>query len=990
MTTDPIWLPWQGALPPRAHLTTDAPVTSLDGDWAFRWLPSPSRATLGFEAPDFDDAAWDQLAVPSCWQMVDPAGAAPYGRPAYTNVLYPIPVPAAGGQPFVPDDNPTGEYRRRFTVPAAHDGMRTWLRFEGVDSKFWVWVNGTEIGWSKGSRLTTEFDITDALVEGENTLAVRVQQWSEATFLEDQDMWWMSGIYRSVSLLGRPQYGVDDVFVHADYDHNSGSGELRVDVTRGGEPVLARVSVPELALHDVAANQTHHLASVQPWTAETPRLYDLTVATDSEQVSLRIGFRRVWIDGDRIMVNGRNISLRGVNRHEWHPERGRTMDDETMLRDVLLMKQHNINAVRTSHYPPDARFLDLCDEYGLWVMLECDLETHGFQLGGWEANPPADERWTPQLVNRMQRTVERDKNHASIISWSLGNESDTGAGLATMAEWTRRRDPDRFIHYEGDRAVEYTDVLSQMYTSIPTTEIIGSRAPLTDEARSTMWRSQDEFTPRQYSVPFVLCEYGHAMGNGPGELADYQNLFDTLEPLNGGFIWEWIDHGVATGGQVGRRGSDEGADYYYGGDFGEELHDGNFIADGLLLPDRTPSPGLLEFKGVIAPFKIAIGPEGISVTSMLSFADSSSHRFAWSLSEDGEVVAEGALEVPVVEAEQTVSVALPELPEGQGGERWLTVTASLSVDTPWAEAGHEVAVGQGQLDAGRPVAVGEGEAVAVASDADGHTLGGARFDRSGRLVELFGTAVSGPELDLFRAPTDNDRLGWAPGRETHLGTLWKKAGLDRLHFTTESVEADGETLTVVTRTAPAALELAYRTTFTWRGVGDALLVDVETVPEGDWPLVMPRVGLRWSVPSEWERLTWFGLGPGESYRDSTAAVQIGRWSAGVDELQTRYTRPQSNGNRSQVRWAEVSSTGGQGVRITAERPFDISLKPWTEKAIAAAAHPSEIERDEVNWLHVDLAQASIGSAACGPFPLPKYWLRPEPMRLSLRIDPIAS
>ena len=531
--------------------------------------------------------------MPSHWQLHG------YGAPAYTNVVYPFPVEA----PHVPDENPTGDYLRRFDVPGEWAGTDVVLRFEGVDSSLRAWLNGVELGVSMGSRLPAEFDVGPHLRAGEeNVLAVRVQQWSEGSYLEDQDMWWMSGIFRSVTLLARPVGALDDVFVHAGYDHTTGRGTLRVDTD-----VPARVTVPELGI-DVASGESVELP-VEPWSAELPRLYDAEVASAGERVRLRIGFRTVVVEDGLLKVNGRRILFRGVNRHEFDPDHGRAVPEEVMRRDVLLMKEHNINAVRTAHYPPHPRFLELCDELGLYVIDECDLETHGFFVLGWRGNPSDDPRWEEAMVDRMRRTVERDKNHASIVVWSLGNESGSGSNLSAMAAWARGRDPSRPLHYEHDWSCRDVDVYSRMYAPHEEVDAIGrgEEEPLEDAALDA----------RRRGLPFILCEYAHAMGNGPGGLWEYQELFERYPRCQGGFVWEWIDHGLR------QRLPDGTERFAYGGDFGEPLHDGPFVADGLLFPDRTPSPGLIEFKKVIEPVRITgeASAGRLSVANLHAFRD---------------------------------------------------------------------------------------------------------------------------------------------------------------------------------------------------------------------------------------------------------------------------------------------------------------------------------------------------------------------------------
>lgn len=498
--------PGTGSLPPRAWYTqSDAAALSLNGSWRFRLSPSADAADDSFASDGYDSGAWDTVTVPGHWVLQG------HGAPLYTNVVYPFPV----DPPRVPTENPTGDHLRTFDLPDdwPTTGGGT-LRFDGVESCARVWLNGTELGEFKGSRLPHEFTVGRLLKPSGNVLAVRVHQWSSGSYLEDQDQWWLPGIFRDVTLLHRPEGCALDFFTHASYDHRAGTGTLRV-----ASDVAGRVTVPELGV-DVATGESVTVA-VEPWTAETPRLYDGVLATAGERVPLRIGFRTVAVEDGVIKVNGRRILFRGVNRHEFHPETGRALDLDTMLTDVRLMKQHNINAVRTSHYPPHPAFLDLCDELGLWVIDECDLETHGFTEQGWRDNPVDDDRWTPALLDRAARMVERDKNHASVIIWSLGNECGTGRGLTAMARWIRARDDGRLIHYEGDRTCADTDMYSRMYADHAEVERIGRRED-TDGPRS------------RRQLPFILCEYGHAMGNGPGGLSEYQELFDAHERNQGG------------------------------------------------------------------------------------------------------------------------------------------------------------------------------------------------------------------------------------------------------------------------------------------------------------------------------------------------------------------------------------------------------------------------------------------------------------------------
>jgi len=971
--------PGANRLAPRARLVSSAAQVSLDGDWKFRLGTGLADLTEGFEAADFDDTGWDTLAVPSCWQMVGRPDVPKYGNPAYTNVNFPFPL----DPPYVPDQNPTGEYRRTFSVPDGVPAGRWLIRFDGVDSSFALWCNGVLVGNGTGSRLPTEFDLTRLIRPGTNTIAVRVHQWSAASYLEDQDMWWVSGIFRAVTLLHRPDGGIDDVFVHADFDHERGVGILRVE-----GPAGATLTVPELGLSDVDPAGPHEV-TVDPWTAETPRLYDATLSNAAESVELRIGFRTVTIDGDVLLVNGAPIVFSGVNRHEWDPVTGRALSDEVILADILIMKQHNINAVRTSHYAPDPRFLDLCDRYGLWVIDECDLETHGFGPNGWRRNPSDEPEWGPALLDRMQRMVERDKNHASIIGWSLGNESHTGSNLAAMSRWAKDRDPSRFIHYEGNAECDYVDVYSRMYASVDYLDQVGrhAEAPTDDPAHDAHRRS----------IPFVLCEYAHAMGNGPGGFTEYQQLFEAYPRLIGGFVWEWIDHGVIA------RDPLSGKQFYgYGGDFGEPIHDGNFIADGLLLPDRTPSPGLLEFKKVIEPVRIAIDATAgtAAIRSMYAFADTAHLGFRWVAEDDGVEVASGVADLPVVAAGQRAEMALPSVDHDlAGAERWLRIEAVLAKDTAWARAGHLVAWGEAQVGgtpasrtrSGIPAQTSDRAADAGAgagAQATGWlpgpvTIGDAEFGRDGALFSLFGQPVS-LRPDFWRATTDNDELshggGGDPGAPKGEARAWHNLGLHRLEHRLAAVSQVGDGLQMVIRSGGAATDQMVDTTLAWapvdQGGRPGLSLTVRFALVGPRTFALPRLGLRLGLPADWDRLSWFGLGPQESYADSDAGVWTSAFSSSILELQTSYTRPQENGQRSAVRSATVGG-GSDGLTISARPAVNLTYRPWTTEALDAAKHPCDLVEDpDHNWLQLDWAQHGVGSGACGPGVLPQHRLDP--------------
>ncbi|MET8410891.1 glycoside hydrolase family 2 TIM barrel-domain containing protein [Streptomyces sp. NPDC005195] len=924
------------ALPPRArYASSDAMSLSLNGSWRFRLSPTADAHDDSFAAEGYDAGDWARVAVPGHWVLQG------HGAPIYTNHRYPFPV----DPPHVPTENPTGDHLHTFDLPSEWpaDGGAV-LRFDGVESCARVWLNGTDVGEFKGSRLPHELAVGPLLKPTGNVLAVRVHQWSAGSYLEDQDQWWLPGVFRDVTLLHRPADGVLDFFVHASYDHAAGAGTLRVD-----SDVDGRVTVPALGID--AATGESVTVPVQPWTAETPRLYDGVLATAGERVPLRIGFRTVALEDGRIRVNGRAILFKGVNRHEWHPERGRALDLETMRADVLLMKRHNVNAVRTSHYPPHPAFLDLCDELGLWVIDECDLETHGFVAQAWRGNPVDDDRWTPALLDRAARMVERDKNHPCVVVWSLGNEAGTGRGLTAMAEWIRGRDRSRLIHYEGDHDCRDTDMYSLMYTVHDEVERIG--------------RGLDGGPPERRGLPFILCEYGHAMGNGPGGLADYQRLFTSHDRVQGGFVWEWIDHGV----------KDERYGFAYGGDFGEELHDGNFVCDGLVFPDRTPSPGLAEYKKVIEPVLIDVrAADGtVRISNAHDFADLAALAFTWSFQADGETVGTGPLAVPALAAGESAVVKLPERPAGCGGgaETGWTVRALLAADTAWGPKDHEVAWAQVPLAGRAPIAMTAGERPVRGDGVI--TLGPAAFDaRTGALRSVGGVGVTGLRLDVWRAPTDNDD-GAAWQADPRLGPLWRKLGLHRMRHRLEAVEAGDDALTVRTRVAPAATDVALRTAYRWTSDGTGLRLTVSVAPEGGWTLPLPRLGVRLGLAGTADRVRWFGGGPGEGYPDTKSASVVARWESTVDELQTPYVRPQENGARPDVRWAEIG-----GLRVDGEPEFWFTARRWTSERLDAAGHLTDLSAGDTVWVNLDHGQQGIGSQSCGPGVLPPYQLRAAP------------
>ena len=1010
----------------------------LDGLWKFRWDPAPVSAPVDFFETGFDDSGWDAIEVPSCWQMKG------YGRPQYTNVQYPFPV----DPPRVPSENPTGTYRTDFTLPEDWRTRRTVVRFDGVDSCFCLWVNGRPAGMSKGSRLPAEFDVTGLVHEGRNAIAVQVLQWSDGSYIEDQDMWWLSGIFRSVRVISVPWVSVGDFAASTAFDHAYRDADLTLDVKvdsaregrfegsirlelfdENGSPIAAspvQSTVRADGEGSHIARLSAHVTAPSPWSAESPVLFTFVLSLmDSaghvvDSAASRIGFRTVEISEGNIRVNGKRIMFKGVNRHEHHPDFGRSVPWDAMVRDVQLMKQHNINAVRTSHYPDDPRFYDLCDEYGLYVIDEADLECHGMEHVGDVSRLSSDPAWEAAYVDRVVRMVERDKNHPCVILWSLGNESGFGRNHAAMAAAARALDPRRPIHYEGDGDAAVSDVMSQMYT--PVDGVI--------EAGKGRAVKRDGSPVAAKGKPFILCEYAHAMGNGPGGLKEYWEAFYSSPVLQGGFVWEWLDHGI-------RRRLPDGREYFaYGGDFGDDPHDGNFVIDGLLFPDRTPSPGLIEYKKAIEPVVVRardLAHGRFSLTNRFDFLDLSHLALAWDIEAEGKMIASGRANVPIVAAgaseELIVPYRLPRAPE-PGVEYWLNIRFLLAASTAWAPAGHELAWAQFELplqsaadSTGAPgAAVASG--TAAAPGATGPGAAGRRtrapqnvlqLNRRGPVLEVTGTNFKldfdiargrmgamdyrgkrivelGPRLTFWRATTDNDRALWGPSRDAR---EWMASGLHRLQHRIDDVQWEmlgGGTarVSVRSRIAPPVLgfgfDVEYQYIIDGRG---GIRLEVTGRPQGKFPATLPRIGLQLHLQVSQDRVEWFGLGPHESYPDSRMSARVGRYVRELAELETPYVFPQENGNRSDVRWVTLTDPAGTGLLVKGRPHVNFSAHRNTPEEYEAARHTVDLRpRDEI-ILILDHRQNGLGTASCGPGVLPRYVLEPAELSFSVDMCPVS-
>ena len=966
----------------------------LNGQWQFSYWPKPSAVPSGIECADFA-GTWDEIAVPGNWQRQG------YGRPQYTNVAYPYPV----DPPFVPDDNPVGVYKHTFTLPETWSSKQVFLHFEGVDSAFHVWVNGADAGYSQGSHVPSEFNITALLTPGHNTLMVQVYQWSDGSYLEDQDQWRLSGIFRDVSLIARPPVYVRDTRLRTTFGASLSDANLEI-VTKvrslgeaGGENTLSAVLLDafgaEVASETVGTAMpvpgeetvlTAKMAVENPklWSAEEPNLYTLLLtlfSASGERLTVErfaVGFRDIKIKDGQMLLNGAPITLCGVNRHDTHPDLGHVTPRAHMLRDIVLMKQHNINCVRTSHYPNDPYWLELCDEYGLYVIDEADLETHGFgEQGGDWSELSKNPDWKGAFVDRAVRLVERDKNHPSILIWSLGNESGYGPNHHAMADAIRALDP-RPIHYESAYETEdYAglDMVSHMYTDVPTLIVEGQK---TDDPR-----------------PFFLCEYAHAMGNGPGSLQDYWDVIDSYPRLLGGCVWEWADHGI-------RQFTKNGTEWFaYGGDFGDVPNDGNFCIDGLCSPDRVPHPALLELKKVIAPVLATaedLGAGTLRIKNRHDFSTLGHLAAHWQVVEAGITLQSGALALGEIAPNTDAVVLVPyTLPES--GDTWLDVTFSLASNTRWAERGHEIAWAQfplPTLPAPAVLVTGEASAVRVTEAVGSLELTGEefalRFDLStGTLTHwhYLDTPLleSGPALSVWRAPTDND---------VHMATEWRKAGLDRLVPRTVSVgweQTAPHTVQVTVQTVLAAItqrpSFAVTYAYTVSGSGTVTL-ETSVKPLSATLPTLPRLGLELTLPPGFNHFAWDGLGPHESYPDRKESVRRGVYSGTVTEQFQNYIRPQENGNKSEVRWASLTNSRGLGLLATGSSLLSVSVHHFTTQDLTEAKHTYDLLPRPETILHLDYAQSGLGSQSCGPGPLPEYLLQPSEITFTVRLTPFSA
>ena len=974
----------------------------LNGTWQFFCVPNPFVAPRDFFMPDFDDSAWAVVAVPGNWQLQDGAS---HDVPIYVNVQYPFPVDEHLSVPQ--EDNPTGLYRTTFSVPAEWDGRQVFLVFDGVDSAFHLWLNGQPVGYSQDSRLPAEFDITPYLRAGENVLAAQVYRWSDGSYLEDQDFWRLSGIFRDVYLWSAPPVRLSDYRVRTAFDETYCDARLslrvkvrnhteqnaagyRVEVMLYGadqKPVWETPLVGEVqvgAADTIALEMARNMTAPLKWSAEMPNLYTLLLTLrDPEGAILqvercRVGFRQVVIRDGVLCLNGVPLTLKGVNLHEHHPDTGHTITRETMIADILLMKQFNINAVRTSHYPQPSLWYALCDEYGLYVLDEANIESHGV----WD-RPSNDPAWETAFMERGIRMVERDKNHACVIIWSLGNESGSGPNHARLADWIHDYDPSRPIHYQSAHDAAFVDMISVMYPSV---EYLAQLANTPGDPR-----------------PVVMCEYAHSMGNSTGNLREYWDVIEDSPRAMGGFIWDWVDQGL-------RRFTRDGEEWFaHGGDFGDFPNDGAFCLNGLVSPDREPHPALWEYKKILQPVRVEpvnITRGEVRVANRHHFAGLSYLDPEWALTADGEVLQSGKLpplDLPAgAEQEILIPFAMPD--PVPGVEYWLEVRFVLATDTAWAERGHEVAWEQFKLPLRVPRPTLPVDAMLpldLAEDAAALTLSGLDFSlafdtKTGRLVSFrhrdHELLICGPALNLWRAPTHNDATG-EHFRGVPLAETWRLAGLDRLVEQCSAIESERispqEVRVKVTTVARAeGVESQVTTTYLYTvyGSGDLVLATY-MMPNDPLPL-LPRIGLTMTLPGEYDRFTWYGRGPHETYPDRKLGAKIGVYSGTVDEQFYPYIVPQENGNKSDVRWASFTNAHGKGLRVIGVQLLNVSAHHYTALDLTHARHTYDLHRRDDITLNLDHEVCGLGNASCGPGVLAPYLVPPRECRYAIHFKPV--
>jgi beta-galactosidase len=973
---------------------------SLNGKWKFNWVVKPADRPLDFYKPDYDVSGWKEISVPGNWQLQG------YDVAIYLNEDYPFPK----NPPYIqPDRNPVGSYRTEFAVPEAWQGRQIFLHFDGVESAFYVWVNGQMVGYSEDSRTPAEFNISRLLRPGKNVLAAEVYRWSDGSYLEDQDFWRLSGIFRNVYLFSTASAHIRDFEIKSDLDADyrdailhakarvwnygdTACRDLSVEVKlldSAGKPVGAEIltkgTSPFIApgaesIFLMKANVTNPLQ----WSAEHPNLYTVILALKNEKgevvetESAKFGFRKVEIKGGHLLLNGQPIMIKGVNRHEHDPVTGHYLTRDSMIKDILLMKQYNINTVRTCHYPDDPQWYELCDYYGLYLIDEANIESHGM---GYDpavtlANRP---EWKDAHLNRIIRMVERDKNHPSVIIWSMGNEAGDGTNFEAASEWIHRRDPSRPVHYERAELRPHTDIYCPMYSRI-------------EELVAYAKDKQDR--------PLIMCEYVHSMGNSTGNLQDYWDVIEKYDQLQGGCIWDWVDQGILKTTPDGRK-------YFgYGGDFGDLPTDGNFNCNGLVLPDRSVTPKTIEVKKVYQ--NVGFKPVGltagrIEIVNKFFFTNLMGYEFSWSLAEDGTEVESGKLERLDIGPRQSkvITILFKKPNPDPGSEYWLRLSVRLTDELPWAPKGHEiaseqfklpisVAVVSTQIKGLPPLKKTETQDDVIVSGQDFVV----RFDKkSGSLASYRykGTEliVKGLEPNFWRAPTDNDFGNGMPGR----CAVWQKAGVNR---TVESFRAEQLNDAAIKLSANFDLpdvQSKHSITYTVLGSGDIIVESAIQVGGKDLP-ELPRFGLRLRLPDGFERIEWYGRGPQENYCDRYTSAFVGHYNGTVREQFVPYVSPQENGYKTDVRWVALFNNEGLGLEFVGMDLISMSALRYTIEDMTqktrGSMHPVDLVERNFVELNIDLKQMGVGGDdSWGARTHPQYTLPAQDYSYRFRVRLLA-
>ncbi|MHB8062183.1 MAG: glycoside hydrolase family 2 TIM barrel-domain containing protein [Ruminiclostridium sp.] len=969
----------------------------LNGQWSFEYFNSIYDVTEEFFARDFDISNFKQIPVPSVWQNHG------YDKHQYTNIKYPFPY----DPPYVPVENPCGAYVRQFEIDSNYDEMRKYLNFEGVDSCFYLWVNGKFIGYSQVSHSTSEFDITDFVHAGTNTIAVLVLKWCDGSYFEDQDKFRTSGIFRDVYMIYRPQNHIRDFFVRTVLKDDYKQAELSVELNFSGDELSVGYALLDTDTQNVIEKGQAQGNSIsinlnhpQLWTAETPKLYTLVLSTGDEAIATKIGIREIKVVDKVVYLNGTKIKFRGVNRHDSNPVTGPTVTTEDMLLDLMLMKQYNINAIRTSHYPNSPIFLEFCDKYGFYVIAEADIEAHGTTAiyGGAQdgkAFPQLahDPIYEESILDRVQRSIIRDKNHPSVVIWSMGNESGYGRNFESALKWVKGYDTSRLTQYESSLyppdgyVSDYSklDLYSRMYASC-------------EEVANYFDRDNGD-------KPFIQCEYVHAMGNGPGDIEEYYELIQKYDGFCGGFVWEWCDHAIFMG--KNEQGRDK---FYYGGDFGEFPNDGNFCLDGLVYPDRKPHTGLLEYKNVIRPVRLVkanLKDGKLTFKNMLDFTNLKDYLYiAYEVTKDGQVIFEGTIDDSSIlnikpHQEKVIYSTLNSINESncyikfsyiQKNDMLLTQKGHIlgfdqievSVEKRYSDSSKvESLIGQ-ELSKPDSLSAQESDrSVIIAGENFRYTynkMTGA-FDE---MVYNNNVILDKPmNYNIWRAPTDNDR---------NIRTKWEECGYDRAisrAYSTTVVSLENS-IRIVSDLSISAVHIQriLSVSAEWL-VGDTGIVSFNIQVERNMETpFLPRFGLRLFLPKEINQVEYFGYGPYESYVDKHRASYLGQFKAKVAAMHEDYIKPQENGSHWGTHYVKLISKTGVGLAATNNETFDFNVSHYTQEELTAKRHNFELEESGSTVLCLDYTQSGVGSNSCGPELSEDYRLSHQRFDFNMTFKPI--